>query len=99
MLLVLAFKFVLALLALLFTLALPVTLRVIARYISANMALLAIGLAFAIPMLAEPGKAASTSLIVLVISAAVLTWMQTFAGWISSKLFSKVPVSFSLNND
>ena len=98
-LLVLAFKFVLALLALLFTLALPVTLRVIARYISANMALLAIGLAFALPMLAEPGKAASTSLIVLVLSAAVLTWMQTFAGWISSKLFSKVPVSFSLNND
>lgn len=98
-LLVLAFRFILAFLALLFVLALPVTLRVIARYLSANMALLAIGLAVALPMLADPGKAASNSLIVLVISAAVLTWMQALAGWISRKLFSKVPVTFPLNND
>lgn len=99
LLVVVAFKFVLALLALLFTLALPLTLRVIARYMSANTALLVIGLGFALGQFADPGNKASTSLVIMVLCTAILTWLQAFADNISSKLFNKAPTSFALNSD
>lgn len=99
LLLVVAIKYALAALAFLLMLALPITLRVIARYMSTNTALLAIGLAIALAMLAEPGKAAGASLLALVLSAAALTWLQALADWASRKLFSRVPASFFQDDD
>lgn len=99
LLLIVAFKFVLALLALLFMLALPLTLRVIARYMSANTALLVIGLGIALGHFADRGNEASASLVIMVLCAALFTWLQLFAGKISSRVFAKAPTSFALNGD
>lgn len=96
---VLAFKLVLTALAFLFTLALPLTLRVLARYMSANTALLATGLAVALAILAAPGHAARASLVALVLAAAALTGLQALAERVSVRLFSRVPATFFVDDD
>jgi hypothetical protein len=98
-LLVVAFKFALALLAFLLILALPITLRVIARYWSANTAWLAIGLAVALAVFADPAKAASLSLPILVLTVAAFTWLQAGANRIARKMFGAVPTSFFQDRD
>ncbi|HEY0663071.1 MAG TPA: hypothetical protein VGD18_00510, partial [Thiobacillaceae bacterium] len=100
MLFVVAIKFVLAALAFCLTLALPVTLRVLARYMSANTVMLAVGLAVALSMLAEPGKAAAyASLPALALTAAALMGLQALAERLSGRLFRRVPVTFFQHDD
>jgi len=100
MLFVVAIKFVVAALAFCLMLALPVTVRVVARYLSANTAVLAIGLAVALAMLAEPGKAAAyASLPVLALTAAALMGLQALAERLSGRLFRRVPATFFQNDD
>lgn len=93
-LLIVAFKFVIPLLILLLILALPITYRVIARYLSVEAAWLAIALAVAFAMLIDPIKAASLSFPLLVATAAVFTWLHAGTNWLSNKLFTRVPTSF-----
>lgn len=93
-LLIVAFKFVIPLLILVLILALPITYRVIARYLSVETAWLAIALAVAFAMLIDPVKAASISFPLLVATAAVFTWLHAGTNWLSNKLFTRVPTSF-----
>lgn len=94
-LLVVAFPVVLTALGFLLVLALPITLRVLARYMSANTALLAIGLAVALAMLAEPGSAAAcASLPALALTAAALMALQALAERLSGRLFRHLPATF-----
>jgi hypothetical protein len=81
------------------TLALPVTLRVVARYLSANTAWLAIGLAVGVPLLAAPDKAAAASLPALVLAAAALTGLQALAERASGRIFRRVPATFFEHDD
>ena len=99
MLFVVAIKFVLAALAFCLTLALPVTLRVVARYLSANAAWLAIGLAVGVSLLAGSDKAAAASLLALVLAAAALMGLQALAERLSGRLFRRAPVTFFQHDD
>lgn len=95
-----AFPVVLTVLGFLVVLALPITLRVLARYMSANTALLAIGLAVALAMLVEPGSAAAyASLPVLALAAAALIALQALAERLSGRLFRHAPATFFQHDD
>jgi hypothetical protein len=94
LLLVVAFKFVTAALVFVLTLALPITLRVLARYLSAQTVWLAVGLAVGFAALAEADNAARLSLFALAVAAAGLTTLQALAEWISPRLFRRVPATF-----
>ena len=79
--------------------ALPITLRVLARYMSANTVVLAVGVAVALSMLADPGNAAKASLPALALTAAALTGLQALAERLSGRLFRRVPATFFQHDD
>lgn len=94
-LLVVAFKFVIAVLVFLLTLALPVTLRVLARYLSVQTVWLAIGLGVGAAMAVSAGNdGEALALPALVIAAAALMGLQALAEWGSRRVFRRVPDTF-----
>ncbi len=98
-LLVLASPVVVTVFGFLLVLALPVTLRMLARYMSANTVLLALGLAVALAILVEPASVAHAILPVLVLITGALTGLHAAANLVSRKLFSHVPATFFPHDD
>ena len=97
---VVAFKLVVSVLVFVLTLALPVTLRVLARYLSVQTAWLAIGLGAGIAMVVSGGNGGEAfALPALVVAAAALMGLQALAEWASRKLFHRVPDTFFGNDE
>jgi hypothetical protein len=101
-LLAVAFKFVVAALVFVLTLALPVTLRVLARYLSVQTAWLAIGLGVgaAITVMPEGARAEALALALFVVgAAAALTGLQALAERSAQRVFRGVPDTFFGDDD
>ena len=98
-LLVAASPVVLVVLMCLMVLALPVTLRVLARYMSPNTALLVIGLAVVFGTLPEQAEPAYAIPIAMALVAVALVGLQAVAEQASGRLFHRVPATFFQHDD